>query len=152
MSKKVLMVCLGNICRSPLAHGILQKEITARGLDWEVDSAGTANFHSGEAPDIRSVKIGLSRGVDIRDQKARGLVVADITHYDHILAMDTENYNNILSLVDDGHLSAKVEMLLNYSHPGQNRAVPDPYYSGGFDYVFDMISEGVQAFVLQHTS
>ena len=145
------MVCLGNICRSPLAHGILENKISQRNLNWEVDSAGTSSFHNGNMPHNDSISIAALHGVDITNQKSRLFVQKDFEDFDIILAMDTSNFNNILRLKRNDNDADKVKMILNYSHPGQNRAVPDPYYEGGFDGVFDMIEEACEAFVEAHS-
>lgn len=148
---KVLMVCLGNICRSPLAHGILEKKILERNLNWVVDSAGTSSFHNGDMPHRDSISIAAVHDIDIKGQRSRLFVQRDFEDYDLILAMDTSNFNNILRLTRNDKDAEKVKMILNYSHPGQNRAVPDPYYEGGFDGVFDMLEEACEAFVLAHS-
>ena len=140
---KILMVCLGNICRSPLAHGILQREIENHNLNWEVDSAGTSSWHNGELPDKRSIEVAHLNGIDITDQRSRLFVAKDLEKYDLILAMDSSNHKDILSLAQNDEEKNKVKLLLNYAYPGQNRAVPDPYYHGGFQAVFDMIEEAI---------
>ncbi len=147
---KVLMVCLGNICRSPLAHGILEKKIAEKKLDWQVDSAGTSGFHNGEPPHRDSIAIAAAHDIDIKGQRSRLFVQKDFQDFDLILAMDTSNYNHILRLTRNENDADKVKMILNYSHPGQNRAVPDPYYEGGFDGVFDMLEEACEAFLSAH--
>lgn len=139
---KILMVCLGNICRSPLAHGILEDKIEKLGLDWEVDSAGTAGYHEGELPDKRSIAVAELHNLDITNQRSRKLVKRDLEYFDLILAMDTSNYNNILALATKDQKS-KVKMMLNYTFPQENRVVPDPYYGGGFDYVFELLEEAI---------
>ncbi len=141
------MVCLGNICRSPMAHGVLQSEIDKRKLNWEVDSAGTSAFHRGDAPDRRAIETAMIHSIDISDQRSRLLVSQDLKEYDVIVTMDTNNYNNTLKMAENADEKSKVKLLLNYSHPGENRAVPDPYYSGGFDYVYALIQEAVVAMV-----
>lgn len=146
---KILMVCLGNICRSPLAHGILEDRIIKQGLNWEVDSAGTGAWHSGEQPDRRSIEVAQLHGIDISGQRARQFVAADFMSYDHIIAMDASNYNNIISLAENDSEKAKVSMLLNYSFPGENRQVPDPYYGGGFQKVYDMVEQAVDDMLSQ---
>jgi len=137
------MVCLGNICRSPLAHGILQKAIDSKSLDWSVDSAGTSSFHSGELPDSRSVEVARENGIDITNQRSRVFEKEDFSRFDLILAMDSSNYQNILKLASSEADRKKVNLLLNYKFPGENRAVPDPYYEGGFQSVYNMIEEAV---------
>lgn len=140
---KVLMVCLGNICRSPLAHGILEKEIGAQNLPWEVDSAGTSGWHNGLPPDIRSIEIAKKNGIDISQQISRLFTSNDFEAFDLILAMDSANYSNILKKSRNEEDEAKVKLILNYTFPGENRAVPDPYYEGGFDKVFEMIEKAI---------
>lgn len=148
---KVLMVCLGNICRSPLAHGILENKIVERKLDWTVDSAGTSGYHNGELPHKDSISIASVHGIDIKGQRSRLFVQEDFNEFDIILAMDTSNYNDILRLSRNEEDKGKVKMILNYSHPGQNRTVPDPYFEGGFDGVFNMLEEACEAFVIAHS-
>ncbi len=135
---KILMVCLGNICRSPLAEGIMKKMAAENDLNWQVDSAGTGGYHEGELPDERSILEASKNGIDITDQRARKFVKKDLQEYDLILAMDQENYRNILSHAEEKERE-KVHLILNFSHPGENRAVPDPYYGGGFDHVYNML-------------
>lgn len=141
------MVCLGNICRSPLAEGILAHKANSLGLNVEVDSAGTAAYHVGEKPDNRSITIAKKMGLDITYQRARQFVVEDFDTFDKIYAMDHSNYNNILALARDSQDEAKVEMILNESNPGMNIAVPDPYYGGdnGFRDVYNMLNEACDA-------
>lgn len=135
---KILMVCLGNICRSPLAHGILEEMIKSENLDWEVDSCGTSGYHDGELPDSRSVDVARQNGLDITYQRSRKLLKEDTVSFDLLIAMDQSNYNEIKRLASekDHH---KIRLLLNYSFPDENRRVPDPYYEGGFDLVYTMI-------------
>lgn len=135
----VLAVCLGNICRSPLAEGILSAKAKEANLDWNVDSAGTSGWHDGEKADKRSIAIAKERGIDIEDQRSRKFVVEDFDRFDLILVMDSSNYQNVNNLARNEADSSKVKILLNYSFPGQNRAVPDPYYEGGFGHVYDLI-------------
>lgn len=137
---KILMVCLGNICRSPLAHGILEEMIKTEGLQWEVDSCGTSGFHNGELPDSRSIAVARDNGLDITDQRSRKLTKADTEDYDLLIAMDQSNYNQIMRLASEKD-SHKIRLLLNYSFPDENRKVPDPYYEGGFNHVYIMIHE-----------
>ncbi len=146
---KVLMVCLGNICRSPLAHGILESMIEKRGLHWSVDSCGTSGFHDGELPDVRSIEVAKLNGLDITNQRSRKLTREDTQKFDLLIAMDQSNYNDIKRVASkDNH--SKIKMLLNYSYPGENRKVPDPYYEGGFDRVYELIDRACKALVMQH--
>ncbi len=139
---KILMVCLGNICRSPLAEGILKDKINSRGLKAEVDSAGTAAYHAGEKPDPRSQAIAFKHGIDISKQRARKFEVDDFEQFDKIFAMDTHNFHDIVALANNRHEVEKVEMILNKVHPGKDRSVPDPYYGGrdGFQQVYNMLN------------
>jgi len=132
-----------------LAEGLMRKAILDRGLDWAVDSAGTAGHHQGEAPDSRSVAVARENGLDISKQRSRKFLAEDFQNFDHILVMDSSNYNNVLRLAKTEEDKSKVELLLNLSHPGENRQVPDPYYEGGFQGVYDMIELAVMAFVEQ---
>lgn len=147
---KVLMVCLGNICRSPLAHGILQSRIDQYNLPWFVDSAGTGGWHSGESPDYRAILEARKHGVDISHQSARQIKLTDFTNFDLILAMDTQNYNDIRSLTQKLEEKNKVQMIMNFSNPEKNLPVPDPYYDGRFALVFEMLEEAIDKLVLQY--
>lgn len=138
---RILMVCLGNICRSPLAEGILKSQIKKQQLEWEVDSAGTSSWHIGELPDHRSIETAKAHGIDITDQRARQLIPEDIKTYDLILAMDSSNYADILRFCHSEEDRSKVKLMLNFSNPGKNLAVPDPYYDGGFEKVYHLLDE-----------
>ena len=135
------MVCLGNICRSPLAEGILTDLLAKNNLQWIVDSAGTGSWHIGEPPHKGSIEVARKNGINISSQRARQFKKSDFDTYDLILAMDAQNYNDILSKSNNPEHHKKVELILNYSHPGINMAVPDPYFTGGFDEVFSLLSE-----------
>ncbi|MDX1445684.1 low molecular weight protein-tyrosine-phosphatase [Lishizhenia sp.] len=138
---KILMVCLGNICRSPIADGLLRRKVQEHNLDTYVDSAGTAAYHVGEAPDPRMQATGKNLGTPIDFLRARQFEVADFDQFDIIYAMDKSNYNNILKLARNQADEAKVKMILNESNPGMNLEVPDPYYGGdqGFVDVYNML-------------
>ncbi|MDX2133169.1 MAG: low molecular weight protein-tyrosine-phosphatase [Saprospiraceae bacterium] len=148
---RVLMVCLGNICRSPLAEGILKQRVREAGLLWEVDSAGTGHWHTGELPDRRSVAIARTRGIDITDQRARQFKPADFDRFDRILVMDTQNLRDVLSQAGSpGHM-AKVSLIMDALFPGEERIVPDPYYDNdGFEQVFDLLDAACRAFIEAH--
>lgn len=134
------MVCLGNICRSPLAEGILRKKIEERGLGWEVDSAGTGDWHLGERPDPRSIATAFRNGIDITGQRARRIGSSDLERFDLILAMDRSNYQDVLRLARSEAQRSKVAMILNYLQPGSDDSVPDPYWDDdGFDHVFNLL-------------
>lgn len=139
---KVLMVCLGNICRSPLAEGILQTKIKEKGLDWKVDSAGTGAWHIGQQPDKRSIQMARQHNIDITYQRARQLSVTDFDQYDLIFAMDQSNYTNILKLAKAPTQEEKVFLIMNLVAPDQGIDVPDPYWDdNGFATVFEMLDE-----------
>lgn len=140
---KVLMVCLGNICRSPMADGLLRKKVKEEDLDVEVDSAGTSDYHIGAAPDHRMRATAKKMGCPIDELRARQFSVQDFDQFDLIYAMDTSNYNNILALSRNENDTAKVHLILNELYPEENRAVPDPYFGGeqGFIDVFNMLDE-----------
>jgi len=138
---KVLMVCLGNICRSPIAEGVLRHKAELKGLDYEVDSAGTAAYHVGEQPDPRMQLTAQSHGIDISSQRARQFSIEDFDRFDIIYAMDDSNYRDIISKAETDAERAKVKLLLNEYKPGSDMAVPDPWYGGtdGFERVFQLV-------------
>lgn len=145
---KVLMVCLGNICRSPLAEGILSHKVAKRQLDWQVDSAGTGSWHVGEAPDPRSVAVAAKYNIDITRQQARQFKAADLDDYDLVFAMDSSNFRNILKLANTQTQEDKVAMIMNLVQPGYNQNVPDPYYdSNGFEQVYQMLDEACEKII-----
>lgn len=135
------MVCLGNICRSPLAEGILRSKINPEKV--LVESAGTGGWHVGELPDPRSIEVAQDHHLDITNQRCRKFTYADFQEYDLIYVMDRSNLNDVLSLTKNEQDAQKVQMILNEIHPGQNLDVPDPYYGGdrGFENVFQMLEE-----------
>ena len=141
------MVCLGNICRSPLAEGILKNK--TQNLDVFVDSAGTASYHVGNLPDSRSVEIANKNGIDLTDQRARQFSEKDFDDFDKIYAMDTNNYSNIISLARDQSDRDKVDVILNELTPKSYDSVPDPYYGAGdgFQIVYDMLDNACDAIV-----
>jgi protein-tyrosine phosphatase len=146
---KILMVCLGNICRSPLAEGILQKKINDRGLDWQVDSAGTNGLHNGERPHPFSQKVALQHGVDISKQHSRRFIKEDFERFDKIYAMASDVIEEMEWIAKDKFNIAKVDLLLNEMFPGQNRDVPDPWYGpeAGYKKVFEMIDKACDAVI-----
>jgi protein-tyrosine phosphatase len=145
---KILMICLGNICRSPLAEGILKKKIAQKKLDWAVDSAGTGGWHAGELPDKRSIEVGRKHHVDITGQRARQFQMTDFDIFDLILAMDKSNLRDIQRLAKtDAHL-AKIYMIMNFSRPDSDFEVPDPYYDNRFQLVYDLLDEACEAVTL----
>ena len=148
---KVLMVCLGNICRSPLAEGILKHKVQQKNLDWQIDSAGTGSWHVGEEPDARSIEVAQKYGIDITSQRARQLQAADLSEYDLLFAMDSSNYRNILRLANSEEEREKVELIMNLVKPGYNQNVPDPYYdNNGFEEVYQMLDKACDKLLEQH--
>lgn len=143
---RILMVCLGNICRSPLAEGIMKEKAKKYKLKIDVDSAGTAAYHEGELPDPRSMDTAQKYGIDISDQRARKFETADFHEFDKIFAMDQSNYYDIVNQAQNDQDVQKVEMILNTLYPGEDKPVPDPYYGGkdGFDNVFDMLDRACE--------
>ena len=141
------MVCLGNICRSPLAEGILKSKINSEAIF--VDSAGTGAYHVGNLPDKRSIEVAKKYGLDITNQRARKFVVSDFDEFDFIYTMDESNYYNILDLARNKEDESKVKMILNESQPNRNLSVPDPYYGGnqGFENVYKMLDEACNQIV-----
>ena len=138
---KILMVCLGNICRSPLAEGILSYK--GKHLNIEVDSAGTAAYHIGKQPDIRSIEIANKYDIDLNQQRARQFTRADFDKFDIIYAMDTNNYAHLVSLASSETERNKIRMILNEINPNTYQSVPDPYYGGenGFQDVYNMLEK-----------
>lgn len=137
---KILMVCLGNICRSPLAEGIMKEKLQARGLDWKVDSAGTGSWHIGEKPDTRSISIARHYGIDISRQRARQFGYSDLEDFDIILAMDRSNFRNIQNLSKRKEQEEKVHLIMELANPGNGTDVPDPYWNDdGFEQVYQML-------------
>ena len=151
---RILMVCLGNICRSPLADGILRKKIREFGLEIEVDSAGTSSYHIGDPPDSRMSETAKKFGVSIEDLTARQFGVSDFDQFDLIYAMDTSNYTDIVSLARNDKDVSKVKLILNESHPGQDLNVPDPYYGGdqGFIDVFKLLDKATDVIMKNITN
>ena len=144
MMIKVVMVCLGNICRSPLAEGIMRAKLPE---NYIVDSAGTGAWHSGQLPDKRSVTTAKNRGLDITNQRARQFKVSDFDTFDYIYVMDNSNYKDVISLAPTEESKSKVRLILNEIFPNENVDVPDPYYGGddGFENVFDMLDQACEA-------
>jgi protein-tyrosine phosphatase len=141
MPTKFLMVCLGNICRSPLAEGILQSKLPKK--DYIIDSAGTANYHIGAAPDKRSVLIAKKFGIDISQQKCRQITKSDFEYFDYIYVMDTSNYKNVIAIAPNEASKQKVKLILNEVDSTSDLEVPDPYYGEMeyFEHVFHLLDE-----------
>jgi protein-tyrosine phosphatase len=139
------MVCLGNICRSPLAEGLLKQKLNF--TKFEVDSAGTSGSQRGEAPDPRSVKEAEKHGIDITQQRARALRAEDFEKFDLIYVMDDSNYEDVIRRAPNENAKSKVIKILDESFPGENLNVPDPYYGGamGFSNVYRMLDHATTA-------
>lgn len=137
----ILMVCYGNICRSPLAEGILKSKLNSE--LFHVDSAGTADFHIGELPDKRSISIASKYDIDITDQRCRQFHITDFDKFDVIYVMDNSNKKTVLSMARNENDQAKVKMILNEIFPNENVDVPDPYYGGefGFENVYKLLDK-----------
>ncbi len=146
MTINVLFVCLGNICRSPTAHGVFQKMIDDRGLNHRisVDSAGTAGWHTGKAPDARSQRFALKRGYDLSDLRARQAIATDFDEFDVILAMDKQNLKDLQALCPS-HFTGHLGLFLAFGNSAVAE-VPDPYYEGddGFEKVLDLVEDACQ--------
>ena len=137
------MVCLGNICRSPLAEGILQHKALKEGLLWTIDSAGTNGYHIGEAPHRLSQKVALQHGIDISKQRARRFVPADFTRFDKIYAMAEDVVEEMRLIAKKEFDPSKVDLLMNELYPNKNMDVPDPWYGTepGYHEVFEMVDK-----------
>ena len=144
MSVKILMVCLGNICRSPLAEGILASKLPKD--KFFVDSAGTGAWHSGNQPDARSIAVAKKHQLDISTQRARLFKVEDFETFDYIYVMDKSNFRDVIRLAKNDGQKEKVEIILNELYPNENVDVPDPYYgiANGFEMVFQMLDEACE--------
>ena len=148
----ILMVCLGNICRSPLAEGILQQKIKAAGLNWTVDSAGTNGYHVNEAPHRLSQKVAKKRGLDISKQVCRRFVVEDFERFDKIYVMAADVTDEMKELTGSKFDDSKIDLLLNELYPGENKDIPDPWYGpeAGYEEVFDMIEEACEVIIRKY--
>jgi len=143
---KILMVCLGNICRSPMAEGIMQAKIKKYNLDVQVDSAGFEPYHTGDAPDFRAVRVMKQHGIDITGQRSRLFRKSDFAVFDRIYVMDSGNYQDVKAAATNMDQIRKVDYLLNASYPGTNKAVPDPYYGGdqGFEKTYQLLDSAIE--------
>lgn len=146
---KVLFVCMGNICRSPTAEGVFNNVIQKMGKadHFLVDSAGTHAYHIGEPSDSRSQQTARGRGIDLSGIRARKVTPTDFEYFDHILAMDSDNYHILMSISPSEH-QHKVNLFLDYATDRKEQDVPDPYYGGpnGFEHVFDLVEEASKGF------
>ena len=146
---RILMVCLGNICRSPLAEGILSSKLDLQNFD--VDSAGTGSYHIGEQPDQRSIAVARKNGIDISGQRARQFDVADFDHFHFIYVMDESNYTDVIKLSRGIEDMNKVNLILEALEDQNPTEVPDPYYGGhdGFEHVFQLLDKACDAIASQ---
>ena len=146
---KVLMVCLGNICRSPVADGLMRQHAADAGINMVVDSCGTASYHIGEAPDLRSQASCTRQGLDISFLRARHFKKSDLTEFDHILCMDIQNMKDVMKHADTDAEREKISLFLEAAFPGKNAAVPDPYTGSedGFNDVFKLVDQGCAAWI-----
>jgi protein-tyrosine phosphatase len=149
---RVLMVCLGNICRSPLAEGILQEKVKKAGLNWVVDSAGTNHYHTGDPPHPLSQKVALANGIDITQQRARRFTTEDLNQFDKIYALAGDVLKDIQRITGNKFDSSKVDLLLNEQYPGKNLDVPDPYYGGEPDFheVFELLDQVCDQLIIKY--
>ncbi|MFI5133358.1 MAG: low molecular weight protein-tyrosine-phosphatase [Chitinophagales bacterium] len=149
---KILMVCLGNICRSPLAEGILQHKAWQAGLQWSVESAGTGTWHIGQPPHLLSQKVASMNGIDISHQRCRQFRKEDMLVFDLIYVMDENNYNDVKMMSRELWNKNKVNLLLNELYNGKNRGVPDPYAGTEADYheVFKIIEQACNTIIAKY--
>lgn len=143
---KVLFVCLGNICRSPMAHGIFRDKIRKYKLDVVADSAGTSGFHMNEPPDFRAISTLRAKGIEILDLRSRIITREDFDDFDYIFTMDSNNQRDVLQMALQHQSSTLPEMMMNVAYPNQNISVPDPYYDDhqGFEHVYSMLDEALE--------
>ena len=150
--KRILFLCMGNICRSPAGHCVLQHLVNEAGLEdqFEIESAGTIGFHAGGPPDARMQKSMRARGIPVIG-RSRQLVVADLEHYDLILAMDLDNFKDVSALDSSGKYHQKIQLFCDYCREHSETEVPDPYYGGdqGFEQVMDLIEDGCRNLLKQ---
>jgi protein-tyrosine phosphatase len=147
---RVLFVCMGNICRSPTAEGVFQNIIEKKGVEhlYSLDSAGTHAYHVGELPDKRAQQTARNRGIDLSYITARKVAPIDFSHFDYVLAMDSDNYRNLLKICPEEYQD-KVQLFLDYADNFDESDVPDPYYGGpqGFEHVFDLVEDAAEGFL-----
>lgn len=146
---RILVVCLGNICRSPLAEGVLLHLVEKNQLEITIDSAGTSNYHIDESPDYRTIENARKHNIDLTPLRARQFLQSDFDSFDRIFVMDKSNHQNVLKLARNEEDRAKVDLFLNISNPGKNLEVPDPYFGGeeGFEHVFNLIWEASEKLI-----
>lgn len=138
---KILMVCLGNICRSPLAEGIMRKKLSDNNIEGEADSCGFESFHIGDKPDSRAIKVALQHGIDISGHRGKQFKKSDFDYFDRIYVMDSTNYRDVSGMVRNDNDLNKIDFIMNMAYPGSNMPVPDPYYGGqdGFAKTYELL-------------
>jgi protein-tyrosine phosphatase len=151
---KILMVCLGNICRSPLAEGILQNKVRKAGLDWIVESAGTNGYHDGEAPHRLSQKVARANGIEICDQRSRRITPDDFAKFDKIYAMSADVIDDMKWIAKNKYDASRVDLLMNELKPGRNLDIPDPWYGPepGYHEVYKLIDKACDAIIERYNS
>ena len=151
---KILMVCLGNICRSPLAEGILQQKVLKAGLDWQIESAGTNGYHTGEPPHHLSIKVAQLNGIDICKQRSRRFTAADLKESDIIYAMASDVLRDLRRMAINNFDTSKVSLFLEESFPGEERDVPDPWSGPEIHYheVFEIINRNCDVIIQKYTT
>ncbi|HEY0677524.1 MAG TPA: low molecular weight protein-tyrosine-phosphatase [Chitinophagaceae bacterium] len=150
---KILMVCLGNICRSPLAEGILLHKIAGAGLNWHVESAGTNGYHTGEPPHRLSQKVAKLNGIDICNQRSRKFLPEDFDRFDKIYAMSSDVIHEMRSIARNKFNPSLVDLLMNELYPGRNMDVPDPWYGPepGYHEVYQMIEKACDGIISRYS-
>lgn len=153
MPKKILFVCLGNICRSPIAHGLLQHKAQQLKLGWEIDSSGTSDWHEGELPNENSIRVMQQHGIDITYQRSRPLRRKDMENFDIIYVMDSSNYKDVTDMAKSELEISKVHLILNEVNPGKNEPVPDPWglTEKHYEKVYEMLDEATDKIIEEHS-
>ena len=154
MALKILMVCLGNICRSPIAHGLLKHKAEQLKLDWEIDSAGTSDWHEGQQPNYNSIDAMHRHGIDITDQHSRPLRRKDMEHFDIIYVMDSSNYKDVTDMAKSEFEIAKVRLIMNEVNPGMNQPVPDPWglSEKHYEEVYQMLDKATDKIIEKYST
>src|SRR4051812_42209338 len=150
MPLKILMVCLGNICRSPMAHGLLLHKVQQLGLNWQIDSAGTSNYHEGQLPDSRAIACMKRHGIDITYQTSRPVIKDDLGEYDVIYVMDQANLRDVLEMTGTEEEQNKVALVMSMVYEQSPIDVPDPYFGvgdKGFENVYTMLDEATDKII-----
>ena len=150
---RILFICMGNICRSPMAEGVFRRLLTEAGLTQavQVDSAGTHSYHEGSEPDNRSQETARRRGLDLSAIRARRVRAKDFMDFDYLLVMDRQNHHDLLALCPQAQYREKIQLLMDYAPTLPDREVPDPYYGGpaGFELMMDLIEEAAEGLLTQ---